>query len=452
MLDHLLELYGTNAAAVTQARYMADSNYLIDFGFAAEVAGEAGAFYSLCLDVSGKPLFARVFGEIHEVILDAHGIIDTLVLKSPGNEYALAKAKYAQQTLALAAALAESSGSGPSRRVTRSTTWTNVTPTDNISNGLTTVHLEGPVHVLDAASLGVLSDNLADVGLVDAVPVSVPPSVLLERGANVDVLHAHIPHLQFSSHKSAYCLQHNSVQVADADFSPSGTHCFFNGFNTDRVAMTARTSVDLEEILDSEDEMEMSNAARRPGPWQLAYKALLDTCGDLCDELKALKQRAHDKESASQKHSALLQIKYNRARKQLEMTKRELAPLSARVNGLVLSHNTLQKVASVLDSEAACSICFESAQFPDMLTECGHSFCQKCLVDWFTRCQSKDVDYGCPKCSALVDSFPVENRMLASVVEMLIESGLLDPNDNCTSRAVSPYSCFFWNGAEGNDE
>ncbi|KAI5822398.1 hypothetical protein K523DRAFT_326422 [Schizophyllum commune Tattone D] len=42
-----------------------------------------------------------------------------------------------------------------------------------------------------------------------------------------------------------------------------------------------------------------------------------------------------------------------------------------------------------------CKICFNTFVRPNILTECGHSFCQACITGWF---RSPNSGNKCPVC------------------------------------------------------
>ncbi|KAJ7161639.1 hypothetical protein C8R46DRAFT_1105165 [Mycena filopes] len=130
-----------------------------------------------------------------------------------------------------------------------------------------------------------------------------------------------------------------------------------------------------------------------------------------------------------------------------ERLQAELDQLKSNLSDVPQKTSIDNKFPVAFHDEAACScsICFECLQFPDILTTCGHSFCQKCLVEWFDECWTREVGFSCPQCRAAVDSFPVENWGLEFLIELLIGNNLLTPGKKCTSRAVNPYNIFFCN-------
>ncbi|KAJ7726121.1 hypothetical protein B0H16DRAFT_1471547 [Mycena metata] len=71
-----MSLYHQSDARLTvicAALYMSELAYGVDFTFGDETCAEDGSFISRCLDLSGRTLFARIIGRVHQVKLVKDG-------------------------------------------------------------------------------------------------------------------------------------------------------------------------------------------------------------------------------------------------------------------------------------------------------------------------------------------------------------------------------------------
>jgi len=113
-----------------------------------------------------------------------------------------------------------------------------------------------------------------------------------------------------------------------------------------------------------------------------------------------------------------------------DMLQKENRHLSATLNQLKANtkQNTLDM--SALDDAVCCEVCTHTMWSPYLLTNCGHTFCQGCLTDWFNTILLHhrqtggrgSSPYTCPSCRLAVRTPPVQNYSLKRIVRLAAES------------------------------
>ncbi|XP_060126871.1 zinc finger protein RFP-like [Zootoca vivipara] len=69
-----------------------------------------------------------------------------------------------------------------------------------------------------------------------------------------------------------------------------------------------------------------------------------------------------------------------------------------------------------LHDEATCSICLDYFKDPVIIPECGHNFCQSCLIQYW---EESEAEASCPQCRQRVQRRGlIPNRQLANMVEI----------------------------------
>ncbi|KAJ7749107.1 hypothetical protein B0H16DRAFT_1551636 [Mycena metata] len=108
----------------------------------------------------------------------------------------------------------------------------------------------------------------------------------------------------------------------------------------------------------------------------------------------------------------------------------KLRILADKIDNHAINQNAAKD--AVMES-AQCPICYLPMFVPDTLPECGHTFCQSCLVGWFAELRkSRAKVFSCPTCRKALKFPPFRNRALEGLVETLIEIGLVG------SKSVKP--------------
>ncbi|KAJ7039193.1 hypothetical protein C8F04DRAFT_1087465 [Mycena alexandri] len=167
------------------------------------------------------------------------------------------------------------------------------------------------------------------------------------------------------------------------------------------------------------------------------------------DQLKQVQQELR---SLKQKYSKLQTVgeELERARKEIS----ELKDASKRSGKVVID-------ASQFEDHTCCEICTITMWTPYILSGCGHTFCMKCLVEWFSTClaqhmtahpawrppngqplyhrldprirahpyiaamaahQGPQPEFSCPTCRAVVTTKPMEDYSLKAIIHAVATS------------------------------
>ncbi|KAH7888429.1 hypothetical protein F5I97DRAFT_1924976 [Phlebopus sp. FC_14] len=238
---------------------------------------------------------------------------------------------------------------------------------------------------------------------------------------------------------------------------------------------------DVLEISDSDGTSQTSPVRCSRKPAQTSPTAVKDLQRTIQDLQKNLKQ--------SEKKWTALSHENDKLKRMHRADREELSALHKKP---VLA----EKHVCGLEDCISCEICTLKIWSPYMLPDCGHTFCQKCLVDWFSRTQTQymnanphhDInravlanqlrgplhnlgvfpnpqvqnqvqaildnlrrmqpEYTCPSCRKEVVNRPVEDFRLKAVVKEIAEmmGNKNSPKAGPRNKAVSsanPFDAFF---------
>ncbi|KAI0297876.1 hypothetical protein B0F90DRAFT_1736642 [Multifurca ochricompacta] len=125
-----------------------------------------------------------------------------------------------------------------------------------------------------------------------------------------------------------------------------------------------------------------------------------------------------------------MQQRYRELEQERDRLQRENRGLSSAVAQLKASTRQTTLSISALDDAICCEICTHTMWSPYFLTNCGHTFCQGCLTDWFNTTLSQQIQlsaraspaFTCPSCRHPARTPPVQNFSLKRIVRLVAES------------------------------
>ncbi|KAJ7156628.1 hypothetical protein C8R46DRAFT_1226104 [Mycena filopes] len=157
-------------------------------------------------------------------------------------------------------------------------------------------------------------------------------------------------------------------------------------------------------------------------------------------EIRALKTQLSNARVAMLEQDRITQLgvarlreKYSNARAALRIA---LDPLTGREDASSIDDATASREKKAnLEQATGCAVCLEVMRNPDALTECGHTFCQDCLLNWFIKRRT------CPTCVVVVDSPPNINGALETAIDGLVQAEIIDfdPARPSIPRRHAPY-------------
>ncbi|KAI0044643.1 hypothetical protein FA95DRAFT_1562025 [Auriscalpium vulgare] len=226
----------------------------------------------------------------------------------------------------------------------------------------------------------------------------------------------------------------------------------------------AASSSDVIVISSDEEDTKPAITARRKGKGKsrmLAAKASLEII-ELSDSTRSVSSAA----PSSNDRSELRRVKDEAAKLRADVArlKQENARNKDLYNKYLLENEHLRsqkklQAASVpvtlLEDVVCCEICTAKMWSPFLMPDCGHTFCQTCITDWFTTIRTKHLatnphlnehtlltlppalrpQYTCPACRTTVRTCPVECFTLKTVVRVVADAvGESSPRKSGPSR------------------
>ncbi|KAJ6591100.1 hypothetical protein DFH09DRAFT_193304 [Mycena vulgaris] len=127
-----------------------------------------------------------------------------------------------------------------------------------------------------------------------------------------------------------------------------------------------------------------------------------------------------------------------------------------------------QTMATDMEEQVTCEVCSGKMWSPFILPDCGHTFCQQDLEDWFSTAlkQHRNVypnynvnapavnvygimqslplpQYSCPKCREKVRSKPIQNFALKGLVRMVADQVGENSPKKAVGSSTNAWSRFF---------
>ncbi|KAJ7188533.1 hypothetical protein C8R46DRAFT_23462 [Mycena filopes] len=193
------------------------------------------------------------------------------------------------------------------------------------------------------------------------------------------------------------------------------------------------------EILSSDEETE----PRKPSPKEQLKQAQ--------QELRILKKKCSKLETVGE---------------ELERARKEIGELKKRSGKVSID-------SAQIEDHISCEICTTTMWTPYILSGCGHAFCMKCLVEWFSTCLAQHMtahpgwrsnanqplyhrldprirahpyiaqlaaqhgpqpEFSCPTCRAVVTTKPMEDYSLKAIIHAVATSaGELSPKKDAVA-------------------
>ncbi|TFY50541.1 hypothetical protein EVG20_g11459 [Dentipellis fragilis] len=167
-----------------------------------------------------------------------------------------------------------------------------------------------------------------------------------------------------------------------------------------KTSHSAPRILDSDVIIISSDEEDAVAPKRRAAPRTSsknktrAQKEVIDITSTPSDKTRKgessrsaaqAKAKADAKEIARQKEAlALYEKELERSKAEITKLKSELASEKEKAKGKATSSGGSSIPTDSLDDLATCEICTCIMWKPATLPDCGHTFCQSCLTDWFS--------------------------------------------------------------------
>ncbi|EJD46652.1 hypothetical protein AURDEDRAFT_164475 [Auricularia subglabra TFB-10046 SS5] len=123
------------------------------------------------------------------------------------------------------------------------------------------------------------------------------------------------------------------------------------------------------------------------------------------DDDDAVEERAH--EARLREKTRVMQVANERVTRKLKAAKEEVGSLKAELEA---KNATMEELRQHCD----CEICLETLWKPWALPDCGHIFCQTCLMSLF-----KAERFKCPTCRVRIRHRPVESYAFKNMLRVV---------------------------------